>query len=529
MPSYLRPGVFTEETLLPLNDPALEASDSVAAFVGAAGKGGPLEPTLLSSWAQFQAQYGDIRQSPTDLAFGVFNFFNNGGAQCYVVRAVNDDATFAKLTLKDGTAVTPVVRTTVTAKSPGTWASSLTSVTGLFVSVEPVAKGDTLGGRFNLTVTVGSGGTLAARENFVDVSLNPADPRYVYPIVNSPSVGSKFITLTETTVWADANGDGNEDLVAVTDQQVGQGGNGTAGSDGTGSPDLADATLRLNDIERPLTVNLPGISDTSVLTDVVNWAVARGDVFVIVDAAAPAANDTATDVAGDLATLATGLPKVSHVAVYGPRVYIQDPASRVPGAIRLVPPGGGVSGQFVRNDVERGVQKAPAGVGTGLKGVVAPYCKFSDDQLDTLNQTNINVIRSVPGAGFCIMGARTLQDRTPDRYVNIRRSLIFLKAGLTEITRFAIFEPNDEILWENIEAVITQYLTTQFQQGVLRGASTEDSFFVKCDEEINTPDAVNAGIVRIEVGVALASPAEFIVIRIGQFDGGTVVDEVEEI
>jgi phage tail sheath protein FI len=146
--------------------------------------------------------------------------------------------------------------------------------------------------------------------------------------------------------------------------------------------------------------------------------------------------------------------------------------------------------------------------------------------LDTLNQANVNVIKSIPGAGFCIFGARTLAKNSPDRYINIRRALISLKRGVVGQTRFAVFQQNDENLWDTLRAVTEQYLTTQFQTGVLRGNTPDQAFYVKCDSDNNPASSIAAGVVVVEVGVALASPAEFVVIRIGQFDGGSTVDEI---
>jgi phage tail sheath protein FI len=519
MATYLRPGVFVEEVLQPLTDPSLEASDSIAAFIGTSSKGGPLGPTLVTSWSQYQALFGDIRGSQDDLAYGVYTYFNNGGSRCYVVRAVNSNATAASLTLNDSDSDgagsdTAEPTLTVTSKAPGVWASAATSTSRIFITVQTSGVG-----RFNLIVEVGSGSTLLAREQWDDLTLDPLDPRYAVTVVNSPTVGSNYVTLTKVGTFGDdvtASTTGNP--AAVVKAPL------TGGSDGTGSPDLYAATQRLDNVDAILNVNLPGVSDTSVLTNVINWAEAAGTRFVVVDPPKPDATDAASDVATDLTTLAGGLPKSSYAAIYGPWVYITDPAAGVPGALRLVAPGGGVLGQFVRNDVTRGVHKAPAGTEASLRAINA-FVRFTDAQLDTLNSASVNVIRSIPGFGFCIFGARTLATRTPDRYVNVRRTLIAVKRGILNITRFAIFEPNDEILWENLSAIVSQFLSTQFQLGVLRGDVPDQAFYVKCDEDNNPAGSVNAGVVTVEVGVALRSPAEFIVIRIGQFDGGSTADE----
>ena len=116
MPTYLRPGVFVEETLQPLLDPASVGGDAVAAFVGAATCG-PLGPTRVTSWSQFQALFGNLRNNRTDLGYGLYQFFNNGGAEAWVVRAANANATTASLTLNKASG-TPPDALQVTAKTP---------------------------------------------------------------------------------------------------------------------------------------------------------------------------------------------------------------------------------------------------------------------------------------------------------------------------------------------------------------------------------------------------------------------------
>jgi len=509
MATYLRPGVFIEESLQPLADPALGSGDYVAAFVGTSLRGGPIGPTLVSSWTQFQALYGDIRSSPDDLHYGVWQYFANGGHLAYIVRGINANATAAALTVND-TQTVPAPTLKVTASSAGTWASLATSPTRLFITIRPSVDG----GRFDLTIEAGTGGGLLAREQFVDLTLDPSDSRNAVAIVNSPTVGSRYVVLSFLGTWVDSD---NNPATTVAVPLV-------AGSEGTGSPDLVEAAERLEAIDSVVTLNLPGVSTGATLTDVINWAAPRANIFVVVDGPKPLATDTAAEVATTMGTFVASLPKSSYAAVYGPYLYLADPASSVPGAMRLTAPGGAVVGQYVLTDSSRGVHKAPAGIDTALKGVLGVHSRFNEGQLDTLNQAGVNVIRQVTGAGFCIMGARTLNTRMPDRYVNIRRSLISLSKSLRDITRFAIFEPNNSALWGQIEVVVEQFLIAQMQSGLLKGSIPETAYYVKCDAENNPPSSQNAGIVNVEVGVAINSPAEFVIIRIGQYDGGATTE-----
>jgi phage tail sheath protein FI len=526
MTTYLRPGVFVEETLQPLNDSVASSSDAVAAFVGTSPKGGPLGPTLVTSWNQYLSLFGDASSDKDDLGYGIYTFFQNGGAQAYVVRAVNTNATKAKLTLQDAGDLavedgTPVDVLDVTAVAPGAWASDSADGTAVYVTITAGASG-----RFDLTVEAGTGATLADRQTFVDLSLDPSDSRNALAIVNSSTVGSKYVRLSINAAQANkvfGVDYGDPDTLSAT--ALGTSPHGTAGSDGTGTPDLFAAVQTLAGLDANLALNLPGVSDSTILTNVVNWAGTQGNVFVVIDGPKPGVNDTTAQIATALTTLENALPASSHGAVYGPWLYVQD--RKVSGALRLTAPGGAVLGQYSLSDSTRGVQKVPAGTSTTLRGVINVAARFDNATLDTLNQAGVNVIRTVPGAGICIFGGRTLAKGMPDRYINIRRSLMFIERDLVNLTRFAVFETNDSDTWDSIAAVISQYLTTQWQIGMLKGDTPEQAYFVVCDDTNHDSASVNAGVVNTDVGVALSSPAEFLVIRIGQFDGGTSVSEPE--
>ena len=118
------------------------------------------------------------------------------------------------------------------------------------------------------------------------------------------------------------------------------------------------------------------------------------------------------------------------------------------------------------------------------------------------------------------MGARTLlQDGTANKYVNMRRSLIYIEQSLKNLTEFAIFENNDARLWSRINTVIGVFLNQYRNQGGLRGATAADAYYILCDATNNTAASIASGAVNIQVGVALQYPAEFIVINLSQITG----------
>jgi hypothetical protein len=178
-------------------------------------------------------------------------------------------------------------------------------------------------------------------------------------------------------------------------------------------------------------------------------------------------------------------------------------------------------GQYLATDASRGVFKTPAGLTNSLANVVATERLLTNAELDDLNDNPkpINAIRQIPGAGIVVMGGRTLRNTSNERYINIQRSLIYIKKELENRSQFALFENNDPGLWKRINTGLSSFLLSFWQQGGLRGTSASQAFYVKVDSSTTSFSDIQNGRVNIEVGVALQYPAEFIVIKLSQLAG----------
>jgi phage tail sheath protein FI len=214
----------------------------------------------------------------------------------------------------------------------------------------------------------------------------------------------------------------------------------------------------------------------------------------------------------------------NYGAVYFPNLTIADPASTVVGKTINVAPGGSVVAEYSATDTSVGAFKSPAGITNNIGGAVPVTTLLSTD-FDIISSAlkNVNIIRTVPGYGTCIMGARTIGSAYSDKYISVRRTLNYLEYNLKNNTQFAVFEPNDANLWSEVAAVASGILNDYWSKGGLAGATADQAFYVKCDSTINTPTTIGAGELHLEVGVALQRPAEFVVIKIGQINGGTTV------
>ncbi|QDQ09388.1 phage tail sheath family protein [Streptomyces spectabilis] len=219
------------------------------------------------------------------------------------------------------------------------------------------------------------------------------------------------------------------------------------------------------------------------------------------------------------ATLGIEAEARGWVTVYHPWINVAGPG---PGDPVTVPPSGHVAGVWARVDAERGVHKAPAN--EGLRGGVISLTQYlTDAEQATLNDQGVNAIRQFPGTGHLVWGARTLAagdvSDVEHAYLNVRRSMNFIKQSILQSTQWAVFEPNDERLQTSVTAMISSFLTGLWRRGMLRGQSPEQAFYVVCDATNNPPEEVLQGKLTAEVGVALVRPAEFITFRVSQVIG----------
>lgn len=495
--AFQRPGVYVQEVLNPIQPVPGANSDSVATFVGENDRGPINAPTLVTSWSQYVKTFGSWNSyTSNNLPLAVYMFFSNGGSQCYIVRASATAVTAAR-SLNDR-AVSPSATLQVQAKNAGRWGNNLN------VSViNSVATG-----YFDLVIYSGGNTDSNIVETFAQLSMTASDSRYAPSLVNPLS---DYVVLTDLN---SANTGATRNPAVVANQTLA---GGTTGNTVTVT-EYSVALGVLDTVAQSLVLNIPGQTSATIINTTINYAESRDDVFVVVDGV----DDTATN----QLTLAASYTASSLAAVYYPPLTIADPTVSIgtTGRTLTVGAGAAVCGLIATTDASRGVFKAPAGLQARLAGVVSAR-SLTNDQLDSLNSAAapVNAIRFIPGNGYVVMGSRTLKPGYVDKYVPVRRTLIYLRKSLTDLTQFAIFEPNNETLWRRLEATVNSFLTSFWSTGGLRGDTPDQAFFVKVDAENNPQYLIDNGEVHIEVGVALQRPAEFVVIKIGQYDGGTTV------
>ena len=289
----------------------------------------------------------------------------------------------------------------------------------------------------------------------------------------------------------------------------------------------------LESVDEVAIVAAPGFTDAASYDALLSHCENSSDRVAILDSV-ESADDIAklTEVAkpsggsgsesGATAGLRPRLSKGGYGAFYYPWITVRDPFNAAQNV--NVAPSGHLAGIWARSDATRGVHKAPAN--ETIRGALDVSHTLTRQEQAVLNPEGVNVIRFFQQEGVVVWGARTVDDGSSEwRYLSVRRLFNMIEESIANSTRWIVFEPNDQTLWKSIRRDINAFLTRVWRDGALMGSTPEEAFFVKCDEETNPPENIDAGIVTTLIGIAPVKPAEFIVFKISQFEGGTETEE----
>ncbi|MDX3575433.1 phage tail sheath family protein [Streptomyces sp. FL07-04A] len=522
MPTYLSPGVYVEEAQSG-SRPIEAVGTAVAAFVGFAEKGPFHEPTLVTTWSQYVQTFGDFVDG-SYLGLSVYGYFANGGSVAYVVR-VGGASGVGRTGEGEGprelTAGEPVgLGSFRVAALPGVDAAGTT------VEVSHPEGDNAPEDRFKLVVSQ-DGKTVETH----DVSTRKNAKNYV---VTQVKTGSTRIAVEEAVAQGA--------LTRPAAQKVALLPAAPAPAPATAavlpaeiSPQeyIGDAAARtgFGGLEAVDEVTMVAVPDLMAAYEqgLIDAEGVKGVQLAMI---------THCELMGDRMAVLDPLPELTpqqvsrwrqeeagydskYAALYYPWIKAFDPAS---GKNRLMPPSGHVVGVWSRNDGERGVHKAPAN--EVVRGALDLAVNVTKGEQDLLNPIGVNCIRAFPGRGIRIWGARTLSSDAAWRYINVRRLFNYLEESILLGTQWVVFEPNDIRLWGTIRRNISAFLREEWRRGALFGASAAEAFYVKCDDETNTPDSIDAGQVICEIGICPVKPAEFVVFRLSQFsDSTSLVDE----
>jgi phage tail sheath protein FI len=514
MPTYLSPGVYVEEVASG-SRPIEGVGTSVAAFVGLAEQGPYNEPTLVSNWTQFADAFGGFVEN-SHLAHAVYGWFLNGGGNCFVVRiGTNGNGS-------SGSKTGPAKEL----NGPPTGALGAYTVTAVGraasgkqvdLEVEPASGDPAPDGEFKLVVKVDG----KQAESFDHVVAGPGDNN----VATKVNADSKIINLTETgTGTAGALiGLGTTRLEVPPPEPEQPSTEDLDAGDYVG--DAADRT-GFSGLEAVDEVTMVAVPDLAAAYE---QGAVDLETFKAVQLAMIAHCELMGNRVAILDTPPSLTPQQVHqwrvrdagydskfATMYWPWVKVFDPAS---GTNKFVPPSGHMAGVWARSDDTRGVHKAPAN--EVVRGAISLQTQITKSEHDLLNPVGLNCVRSFPGRGVRVWGARTLSSDPEWRYLNVRRLFNYLEESILLGTQWVVFEPNDQALWARIRRTISAFLINEWRKGALFGTTPDEAFFVKCDEETNPAEGIDAGQVVCQIGVAPVKPAEFVIFQLSQYSGGT--------
>ena len=510
MPTYLSPGVYVEEVAAG-SRPIEGVGTSVAAFVGLAAKGPVNEPTLVSNWTQFTEAFGDFVES-SYLAHAVYGWFLNGGGNCFVVRIAADSGNGSR-----PKAIAAPKQATIGGYTATSIAKGATANKDIEIGVQPAGGESPPDDEFKLVVLVDGKST----ETYDNVTTKAGDNN----VATKVNAASKLINLEETNPGSALTpiAKGQSTMAAPEPVPV------PPSTDNLGTGDyVGDAARRtgfggLEAVDEVTMVAVPdlaaalesGAIDLETFKAVQLGMIAHcelmGDRIAILDTPP----DLNPQEIHKWRTADAGYDS-KFASLYWPWVKVFDP---ITGANKFVPPSGHMAGVWARNDDTRGVHKAPAN--EVVRGVISLQTHITRAEHDLLNPVGINCVRAFPGRGVRVWGARTLASDAEWRYLNVRRLFNYLEESILLGTQWVVFEPNDHALWARIRRTISAFLVNEWRKGALFGTTPDEAFFVKCDDETNPAEGIDAGQVVCQIGVAPVKPAEFVIFQLSQFSGGT--------
>jgi hypothetical protein len=402
---------------------------------------------------------------------------------------------------------TEVVNSVQTEQLGGSVTYRVTLVEGLTYPVDMTAAATVQSEEFSLMVTQGAGS-----QTYDGLALDASHPRNYLSLINGDAAGVISIAPLQppppvampgnmpAAGAANLAGGAVEDLTTIADQ------------------DFIDALDTLHGVADVNMIAVPDRTTAAVQQAVVAQCELLGDRFGVLDAE-PGLDPFAP---AQLPAQRAGLDSArGYAALYYPWLQVPPVKSGDP---VLVPPSGHTCGIFALTDHTRGVFKAPANV--TVNGAVGLERVLSDIDQGILNMSGINCFRIFQSGGRpYLWAARTTATDLNWQYVNIRRLFIYLEKSIQAGIRWAVFEPNNTQLWNKLKRAIKAFLNQAWRDGALFGEKADQAYYVRIDDDLNPFSEQQLGRLHIEIGVRPSYPAEFIIVRIGIWAGGSDVSE----
>jgi len=546
------PGVYVQEIPSGVH-PITGVATSNAAFVDFFPQGTANTAVKVTSWAQFESTFGGLDER-SEASYGIMQFFMCGGSVAFVIRAVSAEAQSATVDLPaqqygygyaagysgaGWSGAGGAQALTVTAASPGVWGNQIR------VGVDYNVKGNDPD-LFNLVVqqvqVVNNKTQVLQAEIYRNLTLDSTNIAYYAPqVVNQASV---LVTISDNLLGGVPDQTGPDVINSPVDSSfvtLAGGADGTSPQDGwTQDLLLGDQTKQsgiyaleaiapdiFNILCIPATALLDDDNLAAIIAPIQAYCASKRAMYIL---DLPASFDNTPSYDAQLAAITKFTNGVvasnrdSGTGLYFPRLSIADPLNQ--SRPRGVGASGTLAGIWAATDATGGgVWRAPAGIQAALPGNVTLACNLTDGDNGTFNALGVNVLRTFPVYGNVTWGARTLMGADVEasewKYLSVRRTAYYIEESLVEGLKWAVFQPNDEVLWKQIRLNVTAFLQNMYVNQAFPGQTPAQSYFVKCDADTNPPSQVQLGIVTLIVGFAPLYPAEFVILQLEQLAGQT--------
>jgi hypothetical protein len=556
----ISPGVFQNESDQSLVQRGI--AGTATAIVGPTVSGRPFVPTYVTSYSEFQQNFGTTFRSGSYYyeyltSIAAREFFQNGGQTLLVTRVISGTSNVANY------ASASVGNYNLTGSSFGletlAWGNQMNNTSSL--SGGALASGSAINVRYEITnVNTGSGTfNLAIRrgddnnaqpnylETWPNLSLDPNLPNYIArvvgdtkPVYSVDSDSNPYINITGSF----ANSSQYVRISFVSNPQVdsidnngyyksssyASGlpvlGSGSFGGSFAGGAAATTAEQKMNEYITPSNMEgyavadyntafalltnkdeyqfnvllAPAVGlDSAAATTFISTVEGRGDAFAPISAGA-----YGTSV--NQSTFNAAGQSSNYSACYFPWVQLFN--SNL-GKNVWCPPTTVIGGVLAFNDQVGAEWFAPAGLNRGgVPSVLRAERKLSQADRDVLYAANVNPLATFPGEGVVVFGQKTLQRRATslDR-VNVRRLLIALKAYIGSVSNNLVFEQNTNATRNRFLAQVNPYMESVVQRQGLY------AYKVVMDDTNNTADVIDRNQLVGQIYVQPTKTAEFIILN----------------
>ena len=480
-------------------DHAIErAPTAIAAFVGRTLKGPVNRPVSVASFAEFQRIFGGLWQ-PSPLSYAVEQFFENGGRTAYVVRVVNG-ARPPTLTLPAGTGALRLV-----AVNPG-------SREYLRASVDYDGIGENEPDCFNLVLQrVRSPGSelVEDQEIFRRLSVTPGSGRYVADVLLDSSLARVVPPVPSERPDRSIREPGGPAVGYTYSNADGDDGAPLTDYDIIGSATEGTGLFALQSVPAVNLLCIPPLSrdqDVGLSTLLVAAKFCRErHAMLLVDP--PAAWTSAHDA---LEALRTWPFRSENAVMFFPRIAAFD---RLRGRTEVFAPCGAAAGMIARLDETCPVWTAAEGEEMILRRGSRPAVDVSEAERARLAQAGVNTLLAVRTGARQHLSPCTLTGGNSGaadwKYLSARRLALFVMASIEQGTRWMPLQQNGPATWARAQAQVEEFLYSLHRDGAFAGSTPEESYFVICDERVNTPESVAQGKFRLLFGFAISRPSDF--------------------